>query len=97
MNNKVKPQAVNSIPPMIHPLGKHWKQPSVKDIELDDKHALMSQTLFNQLKDYSHSLPGGVYEGKIWRCRYSDGWLLRWWSNVDEKKCKCNQRIILIA
>ena len=87
----------NIIPPMNSPLGRHWLQPNVQNIEVDDTHALMSKSDLNQLRDYSGSIPSGVYSGKMWKCNYKDGWLLRWYSYLNETECKCNQRIILLA
>ena len=87
----------NVKPAMTDPLGKCWDQPSLSGIEIDDTHALMSESDFNKLKDYSCSSPSGVYEGKMWKCKWGDNWVLRWWSNIDNSMCECNQRVILIA
>lgn len=95
------------IPKMIHPLSKYWKQPNRKLIQIDANYALMSKEVFEQLADYSCSVPSGVYEGKMWRCevgaydprvkledRY---WILRWWGkSEDPDKCSCESRKILI-
>lgn len=62
-----------SIPAMTHPLGKHWKQPEVDEITIDDTHALMSQRAFDKLLEYSASRPSGVYEGKMWKAVFADG------------------------
>lgn len=67
------------IPPITDPMGKHWKQPKVEDILIDDTTAMMTQTTFNQLAEYSTSLPSGKYAGKMWKSRGTDGWYLRWY------------------
>jgi hypothetical protein len=82
---------------MNNPLGRYWLQPNVQNIEIDDTHALMSKSDFDELKDYSCSCPSGVYAGKMWKCSFNDGWRLRWWSDLNHNTCECNQRIILIA
>ena len=71
------------IPKMIHPLGKHWRQPKREDIAIDNTHALMSKDSFEQLHEYSMSVPTGVYEGKMWKAKYRSGWILRWFGNEN--------------
>lgn len=74
-----------SIPPMSDPLGQHWKQPSRGKIEIDCTHALMPRSAFDQLLEYSSSIPTGVYSGKMWKCCNPPvGWLLRWYGNPCE-------------
>jgi len=99
----------NEIPKMTHPLGKHWDQPSSERIVLDDTHALMERSTFEELGEYSSSIPTGVYEGKMWKRH--DGifdqrfikqggspvWLLVWFGpSSDPNKCSINSREILI-
>ncbi len=83
------------IPVITHPLGRHWDQPSRDAILLDLTHALMTETTFKALREYSATMPTGVYEGKMWRRHdgiYADGlgrvteearakakWLLCWY------------------
>ena len=55
------------IPPITDPLGRHWEQPKVSDIILDEKYAAMSQKTFDELKSYDRSFPSGVYPGKMWK------------------------------
>lgn len=57
------------IPPMIHPLGRHWQQPPRHHITVDDRHALMDRRAFEQLAEYSTSVPSGVYDGKMWKAQ----------------------------
>lgn len=81
------------IPPITDPLGKSWKQPHRRFIELDDTHALMSEQTFKGLSEYSMSNPSGVYEGDIvtWVC--SDGEtrkdVVRW---INGGLCLCNSQ-----
>lgn len=100
----------DEIPPITHPLGKYWIQPSPDSILVDESHALMDQATFDKLGDYSGSMPSGVYEGKMWS--RLDGmydekflatggqpeWLLVWYGpSTDPDKCSINSRKILIA
>jgi hypothetical protein len=89
----------NIIPPMVHPLGKHWDQPPVDCIQVNDTHATMSQQAFDDLADYSHSQPTGVYEGKMWKAHYElDGWVLHWWGpSLNPDCCKRHARKITIV
>jgi hypothetical protein len=97
------------IPPIVHPLGTHWQQPSTKDILVDDKYALMSRAVFEALPEYSATKPTGVYEGKMWRRhdgafdqRFLAGggkpeWLLCWYGLCDDPNSVSNNyRKILI-
>lgn len=56
-----------TIPPMLHEMGRHWRQPDRSRITIDATHALMSQADFEALADYTTSQPSGVYEGKMWK------------------------------
>lgn len=52
--------------------------------ELND-YALMNSETFHQLQDYSKSVPGAVYAGKMWRG--SDDkktWFLHWWTDSEK-------------
>jgi hypothetical protein len=83
------------IPPIIHPLGSAWRQPSRENILIDDIHALMSKEDFDLLHNYETSIPSGVYEGKVWR----NGMCLLWWDAclTDLNKCTCHHREIIIV
>ena len=86
------------IPPITDALGRSWEQPNVADIELDDTHALMSQKALCELKEYSCSQPTGVYEGKMWKSKLENNWILRWFGKGDNPDfCSNNSRIILIV
>lgn len=55
----------------------------------------MSENDRNRLKDYSHSMPTGVYPGKMWKCRWTnlDGswdWHLMWYGIVPDKPNVCS-------
>lgn len=100
--------ALNAIPPITDPMGKHWDQPPLSAIEIDDAHALMSDATFKALPEYSSTIPTGVYPGKMWRrhdglldqrCKPSDRqWLLCWYGESDEPDaCSINSRKVLIA
>lgn len=99
-----------AIPPMTNPLGAYWEQPDLSDVPIDSTHALLTQKQFDQLADYSASLPSGVYDGKAWKrldgsfdyeFLQSGGkpqWLLGWYGPSDApSKCSINFRTILIV
>lgn len=91
--------AINVIPPMTHPLGRHWEQPSKNQIDIDGVHATMSKKSFDLLREYSSTLPSGVYEGKMWKCCNKNAWLLCWYdvaNDGDPNKCSIKTRKILI-
>ncbi len=100
----------NTIPPITHELGRHWKQPPTSEILIDDTHALMTRKTFEKLAEYSASKPTGVYEGKMWRRH--DGsfdreflarggkpvWLLCWYGESELRDfVSNNSRIILLS
>lgn len=100
----------NVIPPMVHPLSSGWRQPSSSAIEIDDKHALMSRKTFEELLDYSMSMPTGAYEGKMWKRQYGcweygrwkpeepEMWQLCWYGvDADETQVSGNCRKILVV
>jgi hypothetical protein len=93
------------IPAMTDQMGRYWNQPDPAAILIDDTHALMAAATFNQLAEYSGSLPTGVYAGKMWRRH--DGifdrnakrrrWLLCWFGEVNDGKCEIEFREVLLA
>lgn len=98
-------------PPITDPMGKYWEQPSRFDIEIDDKHAVMSLATFKKLHEYSCSVPSGVYPGKMWRSDLNayrhpqlpkladdERHVLRWFGEHPDPKFVSNHsRIILIT
>ncbi len=89
-----------TIPDCINPLSSYWDQPKNTDIEIDSIYAMMSQESFDELKNYSTSVPTGVYAGKMWKSqdRISKVWYLRWWTEYpsDPSQCIWDQRVIII-
>jgi hypothetical protein len=88
------------IPPMTDPLGRHWRQPDRHELLLDDQHAVMTRQSFDQLAEYSTTIPTGVYPGKMWKAISGDGTAyLRWFGIVPGRDdlCSNNQRCILIC
>jgi len=75
----------NTIPDMVHPLSKHWDQPKKEVVLIDDVSACISQESFQQLKEYSMSIPTGVYEGKMWKARFRGKWYLRWFGKENKE------------
>ena len=97
---KILPQIKsNTIPPMTHPYGKYWEQAELNEVTVCDKYATMNKRAFDKLKNYSRSVPSGVYEGKMWKTS-DDGkvWHLHWWGfSEDPDKCSGNVREIKIV
>jgi hypothetical protein len=92
---------------MTDPLGRYWNQPSRDLILVDETHAVMTAHTFQQLSEYSATIPSGVYPGKMWRrldgahdrkcpmdgCR----WLLCWYGDDIGGKCGICFREVLLA
>lgn len=92
-----KMTAEQIIPQITDPRGKSWQQPHRRFIEMDDKSALMSEQTFKALKEYSATIPGGRYAGKMWKAKVGDKWYLRWYSNADRPEfIDVNSREILV-
>jgi hypothetical protein len=100
-------ERLEAIPKITHRWGKVWKQPDRKFIEVGEAIARMSQHTFDELAEYSCSIPSGVYEGKMWkrhdgahdpRCKPEDRkWMLMWFGpSADPDKCSINHRLIEI-
>lgn len=91
----------NTIPEMTHPLSIAWDQPNSNKIIVDDNHAVMTEQTLMKLKNYSHSTPSGVYEGKMWRSVHEQKNktfnYLHWYGfSNDPDKCSHNVRLILL-
>ncbi len=72
------------IPMMTDKLGMSWDQPSRNDIAVDDECALMDESAYKALHEYSRSIPTGAYEGKMWKRIEAAGPLLMWYG-ISEK------------
>lgn len=84
---------------MTNPMGRYWEQPATDKILVDGEVALMERSTFEQLSEYSASIPTGVYPGKMWR--RNDGiydaqatktvWMLGWFGECpDPNRCSVN-------
>lgn len=80
--------AIDIIPPMIDPLGKHWKQPLPQFIFIRDGKAHMDAADFRKLSEYNTSIPTGVYPGKMWKRRQGDQYLLCWFGEEQKGNCE---------
>jgi hypothetical protein len=101
--------AVHILPALESPFSPGaWRQPPREAIEIDGTHALMSQQTFQQLSEYSATIPSGVYPGKMWRrhdgihdptCPASRRrWLLCWYGPAaDPTICTINMREVLLV
>jgi hypothetical protein len=92
----------NRVPKITDPMGKHWEQPDAAGFAIDDSFAMMTQSDFDKLHDYSHSQPTEVYPGKMWRAQYGKPgekkWFLCWFGISDRPGFVSNNyREILIA
>ncbi len=92
---------MNEIPPIVDPMGKHWRQPRAEDILIDATHALMTTKTLAELGEYSTSFPSGVYDGKMWKRNEGvfikgGSLLLCWYGPSDEPgSCLVNSRKII--
>jgi hypothetical protein len=88
----------NYIPKITHELGRHWKQPDREKIVVDSKSALMDKATYEQLAEYSCSVPTGVYEGKMWRKEHAGKKYLRWYGkHADPGMCSINTREVIFV
>lgn len=87
------------IPTITDPLGRHWRQPPLTEVLVDEEHAVMTRSTFDRLAEYSATLPSGVYPGKMWKAVYGAVAFLRWYGIVDGRPdlCSNNQRLILVV
>lgn len=86
------------IPPITDPLGRHWSQPDRSEISVSSNFAKMTRATFAKLPCYDSTLPTGVYDGKMWARRQSNGTLLCWFGPADDPtKCSLNTRKIILA
>lgn len=76
--------ASSVIPPITNPLGKHWDQPDRADIDISDEYARMKPETARKLAEYSHSIPSGKYEGKMWCANWDNILYLRWYGPSDK-------------
>ncbi len=100
MKNKLSGQsALQIIPKITDRMGAYWDQPARKNIVINSDHAIMSAHSFNNLPEYSSSIPTGVYEGKMWKRQFKNGWDLYWFYNTPGKDdlCSTDFREILLV
>lgn len=87
----------NSVPEIIDLLGSNWRQPSSKNMAIDDEYAIIDDCDWRKLATYSTSRPSGVYAGKMWKRKCPDRSFILCWYGYDEKPnlCSINERYIL--
>jgi hypothetical protein len=95
------------VPPITHPMGKHWDQPDPHAFEWHEDRVVMTREQFKALHDYSCSLPSGVYDGKMWRLTSHHGTsvpmnerrcFLRWFAPSDDpNQCSIHSLPLVIA
>lgn len=86
------------IPVITDPMGRHWQQPPHERVLVDETHAIVAKRDFDELLDYSNTIPDGKYVGKMWRREHARGkWLLCWYGpHVDPKSLSINYRELLV-
>jgi len=86
-----------AIPPMVDPLGQHWRQPiDIRLAPMDDTHVLLTPQQIDGLSDYSHSYPSGTYDGKCWKREGDECWYLCWYQpHATPGKIGIGYRVIL--
>ena len=87
------------IPEMTDPLGRYWNQPrDIRSAPISDTEILITRRQFDELAEYSTSMPTGAYEGKCWkrqeyervghgenmRLRYTGRWHLGFYGHSDK-------------
>ena len=87
---------MSRIPAMTHELGKDWSQPARDAVLVDDTHAVMDTVAFDQLAEYSSTLPSGVYPCKMWKALSQGRWMLRWYGLVEGKPDLCSNNQVEI-
>lgn len=89
----------HGIPPITDPLGAYWEQPDRAEIQLGvgTHNAFLTQNAFDRLKEYSTTIPTGVYPGKMWKSRRGDHWELCWYGEVQNNRCPIESRDIVIV
>lgn len=95
------------VPPITHPMGKHWDQPDPALMQFYADRVVMKEGVFLGLADYSCSIPSGVYDGKMWRrCQGAHTplpkeqrrWFLCWFGPSDDPdKCSIHSLPLVIA
>lgn len=87
------------IPPMDDTRSSFWQQPSRTEILVTGDHAAMTQAAFDQLSEYSRSMPSGVYPGKMWKLFTEDNTpYLCWYGIVADNPdvCSNNYRKVVL-
>lgn len=89
---------LNTIPHITDPMGRHWEQPLLSDIDVGDDYAEMSQETLDQLREYSSSYPSGVYIGKMWKSDDGQGgWILCWYGpDPNPDRVSINRRRVIL-
>lgn len=86
------------IPGITSEMGRNWDQPTRNEITfqlLEETNkplqAYMNQAALDALKEYSSSLPSGVYEGKMWKGHWKNAegnlvWYLCWYDYSETNR-----------
>lgn len=73
--------ATHVIPPVVDPIGRHWRQPSLDKILIGKAQAFMTEATFAQLGLRRYMPEGKVaYSGRLWRFQEAGVWHLGWMS-----------------
>lgn len=101
--SQLTPRTPSDIPNPIPEYDRSaWRQPWREDILVSDETAMMSKAVFEMLREYSHSVPTGVSDGKMWKSRWEDvrtgeiEWYLRWFE-IKQQTVFTHCRKIIIS
>lgn len=74
---------------MTDPLGvSHWAQPKREAIVFVEGKACMASHSYSSLREYSTTMPSGVYPGKMWKAAAEGTWCLRWYEEEVGGSCR---------
>lgn len=86
------------VPPITDRRGNAWKQPNPKEFAFDEHndYVLMTFKQFEQLREFSETIPTSIYSGKMWRGS-DDGqtWFLHWWDESQRTKHHLREIILV--
>jgi len=65
---------------------------------MDDVDVLLSERQLSELAEYTTTLPSGVYPGKCWKRKSTNGWLLCWYGEeTPQHQCPIDFRHVLVV
>lgn len=89
--------AIELVPAITDPMGRHWQQPKRENVLVDATHACCTRRDFEALLEYSSTIPDGKYVGKMWKRHEPPRWLLCWYSPGEPGFLKINARELIVV